>query len=109
MNTEDIKQIIETIKTMNININSVTGQKALEHVADKVGNYLIFQAVLNFAGQLLLIMLGLAFFILAYRLFTKLSKDEVSKNRQSQIRMAIEDLDSDQIKELKGLITELIN
>jgi len=108
MNTEQIKQIVETIKTMNININSATGQKAVEHVADKVGQYLILQAIFQFTIQLLSVLLILILAFLAYKLFVKLSNNDTLKNKQIQVRMALDNLDGNQLEEFKTLFTELV-
>lgn len=46
MDQNTTKQLIEAIKTININMNSETGQKAISVIADKLSQYLIFKEVL---------------------------------------------------------------
>ncbi len=56
MDLGQVKQIVETIKTLNLNIDSVTAQKAVSDIADKVGVYLILRIALEFVlyGSLIL-------------------------------------------------------
>ena len=62
MNTEQVKQVTEAIKTLNINVNSETGKRAIIAVADKVGLYLITKEVMGFL--LWLTFFGVLFFLL---------------------------------------------
>lgn len=53
MNTEQIKQIVETIKTLNINFNDATTQKIADIIIPVVNKYfyvIIFEDILAFIG-----------------------------------------------------------
>lgn len=71
MDTESVKQIVEAIKTINLNVDSETGLKAIQAIADKIGYWLIVKEVLGFGLLLLLIVLGFVTVISVYELILK--------------------------------------
>jgi hypothetical protein len=58
MNTEQITQVVEAIKTLNININDATTQKIADAIIPVVKMYIIK----DYIQMGLLFILGLAFF-----------------------------------------------
>ena len=45
MNPEEVKQIVETIKTLNINFNDATAQKIADSIVPVVQTYFIFKII----------------------------------------------------------------
>jgi len=56
MNPESIKQIVETIKTLNFNINDATTQKLAEAVMPIVKYYLILDLVKSILSAVVIVL-----------------------------------------------------
>lgn len=53
MNTEQIKEVVETIKTLNINFNDATIQKIADAIIPVVNKFIwlrVFEDILTFIG-----------------------------------------------------------
>ena len=48
MNTETLTQIVETIKTLNLNIDSITAKEIAIEITPKILQYFYFVKILNF-------------------------------------------------------------
>jgi flagellar biosynthesis/type III secretory pathway M-ring protein FliF/YscJ len=71
MNPENIKEIVETIKTLNINFNDATTQKIAEAIKPVVTLFFVKELISGF-----FILLGLVLFLLiTYKLIYKATQD----------------------------------
>jgi len=104
MDTESVKQIVEAIKTINLNVDSETGLKAIQTIADKIGFWLIIKEVLGFWLILLLIILGFVTVISAYKLILK----GIDSDKQQAILRKLYD-EEDLSKEQKFLIGKFLD
>lgn len=73
MNPEQITQIVEAIKTLNININDATTQKIADAILPVVKMYLMKEYFDMFLGYITLVLLG-------YMLY-KIAKLALNKKR----------------------------
>lgn len=75
MNPENIKQVIETIKTLNINFNDATTQKIADAILPIVKFYFITEIFRDiFWGAI-----RISFAIIAYKLFLRVVEVEKEK------------------------------
>lgn len=90
MDTTQVKQIVEAIKTINLNINSDTGVKAVEAVANKIGFWLIMREVFYFIefliGGIVIVIIGL----LAYKIILK----QIKANRDKELMYRLSDYEN---------------
>ena len=68
MNPAEIKQIVETIKTLNVNINDATTQKIADAIIPVVQLYLIKEYVSMF----LAFILAIVGFVVLYKIVVKI-------------------------------------
>lgn len=65
---EQIQQIIETIKTLNLNIDSATFEKVASEVTPQIIKYLYFQKILQFIEGIVVMIGALIFAYLIMKL-----------------------------------------
>ncbi len=83
MNPEEAKQIVETIKTLNINFNDATTQKIAEAVIPVVKFYFIYKL-----SEMVFIITGFAVFMyLTYKVCMRIIETEKEKHAREQKRM----------------------
>lgn len=82
MNPEEVKQIVETIKTLNINFNDATTQKIAESILPVVQWYFFIQLLQNLVVFIFLI----CSVILSYKFLIKVVEaDKEKKFRELEV------------------------
>lgn len=75
MDVSNVKEIVETIKTLNLNINSETGRLAIETVAQKAQLYLLLVLLKDFLTNAMIVG-GLVTGVIAFYKIVKAGIDQ---------------------------------
>jgi len=90
MDVDKVKQIVETIKTLNINFNDATTQKIAEAVLPAVRFYLVKELLVSLAWVGAIVLIA----VLSYKLFILMvNADKEKKFKEEERKMKIGDDD----------------
>ncbi len=102
MNAGELQKVIESIKTLNLNVNSETGKEAVEVIAERAVFYLIAKEILVFIGGLCL---GIVVLLIVFMVVNILKKVIAADNFTRSLR-TIED-DGVKAKVIKATFGEM--
>lgn len=87
MNPEEVKQIVETIKTLNINFNDATTQKVAEAIVPVVKLYFIKELLLGLVIGLAWVGVFALLTILTYKVFMGMVEADKEKKFKEEERL----------------------